>query len=278
MERAMERTLRQAWAFMFRGYHLTRRYISWVIVFNFYALTTSATVALIGVAAGDYQLTLTLVIGALQWNFLSILYNEIAMSIGYERWEGTLEYTFMAPVSRVVHLAGVSFYALCNSIVNTVVVLFGLMLFTSLNLSGANVFGLFMVLLVSMFAFVGLGLMAAALPVMSPERGAEATHIFQGLLLLVSGVYYPVAVLPTWIQPLSMISPATYTLSACRKLVGIGDPASTPEHLAGAPLSSVMFELGVLAVMGVVLIPSGLWVFGRVERWAKHTGKLKRTG
>lgn len=273
-----ERTLRQAWAFMFRGYHLTRRYISWVIVFNFYALTTSATVALIGVAAGDYRLTLTLVVGALQWNFLSVLYNEIAMSIGYERWEGTLEYTFMAPVSRVVHLAGISLYSLCNSLVQTVIVLFGLMLFTNLNLAGANLFGVMIVLLVSTLAFVGLGLMAAVLPVMSPERGAEATHIFQGLLLLISGVYYPVEVLPRWIQPLSLLSPATYSLSACRKLVGIGNPASTQEHLAGAPLSSVTFELLVLVLMGVVLIPLGLWVFGRAERWAKHTGKLKRTG
>ncbi len=42
----METTLRQTRAFLFRGYHLTRRYISWVIVFNFYALVTSATVAL----------------------------------------------------------------------------------------------------------------------------------------------------------------------------------------------------------------------------------------
>lgn len=273
-----ERTLRQTWAFVFRGYHLTRRYISWVIVFNFYALTTSATVALIGVAAGDYQLTLTLVVGALQWNFLSVLYSEIAMSVGYERWEGTLEYTFMAPVSRMVHLAGISLYSLANSIVQTVIVLLGLMLFTDLNLTGANLFGVAVVLLVSTLAFVGLGLMAAALPVMSPERGAEATHIFQGLLLLVSGVYYPVEVLPAWLQPLSWISPATYSLAACRRLVGVGNPASTRERLAGAPLSAVTFELLTLLLMGVLLIPLGLLVFGRIEQWAKHTGKLKRTG
>ena len=278
MDRTMERTLRQTWAFMFRGYHLTRRYISWVIVFNFYALTTSATVALIGVAAGDYQLTLTLVVGALLWNFLSALYTDIAMSIGYERWEGTLEYTFMAPVSRLVHLSGISLYALCNSIITTLIVLVGLIFFTNLNLAGANFAGVFAVLMVSTLAFVGLGLMAAALPVMSPERGAEATHIFQGLLLLVSGVYYPVEVLPTWLQPLSALSPATYTLSACRKLVGVGNPASTSERLAGAPFSAVLFEISVLTLMGVVLIPLGLWVFGRVEQWAKHTGKLKRTG
>src|SRR4030095_17004537 len=114
--------------------------------------------------------------------------------------------------------------------------------FTDLNLSGANLFGVGVVLLVSTLAFVGLGLMAAAPPVMSPERGSEATHIFQGLLLLVSGVYYPVEVLPGWLQPLSWLSPATYSLSACRPLVGAGNPASTPAHLAGAPLSAVTSE------------------------------------
>src|SRR5215813_4160639 len=274
----MEATLRQTWAFLFRGYHLTRRYIGWVVVFNFYAFVTSATVAMIGVAQKDTQLTLTLVIGALLWNYLSRLYEEIAMSIAYERWEGTLEYTFMAPVSRTVHLLGVSLFSLLNSIVTSVVVLLGLMAFTDLNLRGANLPGVFVVLVVSTLAFVGLGLFAAVFPVMSAERGAEATHIFQGSLLLVSGVYYEINVLPGWLQPLSALSPATYALSASRKLVGIGEPGSVAGHLAGAPLSSVSYELFVLALMGAVLMPFGLWVFLRVEAWAKKTGKLKRTG
>src|SRR5436190_24100130 len=117
----METTMRQTWAFLFRGYHLTRRYIGWVIVFNFYALVTSATVALIGVAAGNYQLTLTLVVGALLWNYLSWLYQEIAMSIAYERWEGTLEYTFLAPVSGVFHWLGVSWYSLITGCITSLI-------------------------------------------------------------------------------------------------------------------------------------------------------------
>jgi len=274
----MEATVRQTWAFLFRGYHITRRYIGWVVVFNFYALVTSATVALIGVAAQDYQLTLKLVVGALLWNYLSYLYNEIAMSIAYERWEGTLEYTFMAPVSRAVHLLGVSLFSLLNSMVTSVIVLVGLMLFTDLNLRGVNFFGVLIVLAVSTIAFVGLGLFAAVFPVMSAERGAEATHIFQGSLLLVSGVYYDIGVLPHWLQPLSAISPATYTLSACRKLFGVDNSNSTPELLAGASLSAVTHELLVLALMGAILLPLGLWAFVRIEAWAKRTGKLKRTG
>jgi ABC-2 type transport system permease protein len=279
----MEQVLRQTWAFFFRDYHLTRRYMSWVIVFTFYAIVNSATIALIGVAAGDRRLTLVLLVGVLLWNFLSTLFSEIANSITYERWEGTLEYTFMAPVSRFVHLAGVSLFTMCYSIVRTIIIVAGLWLFIDLDLAHANLPGIVIVLVVSSMAFVGLGLMAAVLPVFSPERGAEATNIFQGILLLVSGVYFPVEVLPGWLQPLAAISPATYALSASRKLIGLEDgsggaSANGSELLVGSPLSAVVPELLVLTLMGVVMIPLGLFVFSRVEAWAKRTGKLKRTG
>jgi ABC-2 type transport system permease protein len=204
-----------------------------------------------------------------------VIFQEIANSISYERWEGTLEYTFMAPVSRLIHLAGVSLFATAYSVVRAGVIIAGLLLFVDIDLSRANWAGMVVVLAVSSAAFIGLGLMAATLPVFSPERGAEATNIFQGILLLVSGVYYPVEVLPRWLQPLSYVSPATYALSATRKLIGVGAGAET---VPGAPLSDCAYELTVLTLMGVVLIPSGLYVFGLVERWAKRTGKLKRTG
>ncbi len=266
---------RQLMAFVFRDFSLTKRYLGWVVVFTFYAMVNSATIALIGVAAKDEQLTLTLIVGVLLWSFLSVLFNEIASSVAYERWEGTLEYTFMAPVSRLIHLFGVSLFAAIYSIIRLAVVIGALAVFIKLDLSRANLLGILIVLLVSSFAFIGLGLMAAVLPVFSPERGAEATNIFQGCLLLVSGVYYPVEILPGWLQPLAKLSPATYSLSACRKLMGLG---SGQGQLVGAPISSVAPELLTLTLMGVVMVPAGLWVFGHVERWAKKTGKLKRTG
>jgi ABC-2 type transport system permease protein len=266
---------RQLMAFVFRDFSLTKRYLGWVVVFTFYAMVNSATIALIGVAAKDEQLTLTLIVGVLLWSFLSVLFNEIASSVAYERWEGTLEYTFMAPVSRLIHLFGVSLFAAIYSIIRLAIVIGGLAVFIKLDLSRANLLGILIVLLVSSFAFIGLGLMAAVLPVFSPERGAEATNIFQGCLLLVSGVYYPVEILPGWLQPLAKLSPATYSLSACRKLMGIG---SGQTQLVGAPISEVAPELLTLTLMGVVMVPAGLWVFGHVERWAKKTGKLKRTG
>jgi ABC-2 type transport system permease protein len=270
--------LRAAGAFVFRDYHLTRRYFSWVLVFAFYATVNSATIVLIGVANGDAILTLKLLLGVLMWSFLSVLFGEIANSISYERWEGTIEYTFMAPVSRLTHLAGVSGFAGVFALVRVAIIMVALLAFANVSVAGANVWGCLVVMLVASFAFMGLGLMAAILPMMSPEHGAQATNIVQGILLLVSGVYYPVTVLPAWIQPLAALSPATYALEACRKLLGIGLPGSVPGDLNGQPLSTVLPELGILAAMGLALIPLGLLVFNRAERWAKKTGKLKRVG
>jgi ABC-2 type transport system permease protein len=278
VERGVLAWWRAAGAFIFRDYHLTRRYFSWVLVFTFYAIVNSATIVLIGVAGQNQLLTLNLILGVLMWSFLSVLFGEIANSISYERWEGTIEYTFMAPVSRFTHLLGVSSFAGVYALLRVVIILVALLAFASVSVAGANLWGCLVVMLVAGFAFMGLGLMAAVFPLMSPENGPQATNIVQGVLLLISGVYYPVSVLPTWLQPLAVISPATYALEACRKLLGIGAEGSRPGALVGQPLSSVLPELGILAVMGVISIPLGLLVFSLAEHWAKRTGKLKRVG
>ena len=62
-------------------------------------------------------------------------------------------------------------------------------------------------------------MMTAVLPLISPEKGAQLGFVAQGMLLVVSGVYYPVEVLPQWMQWLSVISPATYALDGIRDAI-----------------------------------------------------------
>lgn len=269
---SMFREARAAWGFLFREYHLKRRYISWVLVFLFYAVVNGASVVLIGVASGDPNQVLNLMAGVLMWTYLSGIFFEIANSISYERWEGTIEFTFMAPVSRFTHMMGLSVFAALYSLARVVIIGIALTLFVDVNLSGANLGGMFVVFAVASLSFVGIGLVAAVLPLMNPETGAQATNIVLGSLLLVSGVYFPVSVLPGWLQPLSVLSPATYALDASRSLLGVSSGG------VGAPLSAVAAELGALTAFGLFGVPVGLWIFVQAERWAKRSGKLKRSG
>jgi ABC-2 type transport system permease protein len=102
------------------------------------------------------------------------------------------------------------------------------------------------------------------LPLISPEKGTQLGFIAQGMLLVVSGVYYSVEVLPEPMRWLSVISQATYALEGIRDAI-----------LEGAGVGVLCGEIRVLIVMGVVSVPLGLAVFRRGERYA---GKLKRSG
>ena len=89
----------------------------------------------------------------------------------------------------------------------------------------------------------------------------------EDLIRVEPGVYAPVDVLPTWLQVLSPVSPMTYVLHAVR--AGL---------LEGAPPGAVVGDLAILVVMGVALVPAGLLVFRAAERYARRTGRLKRSG
>ncbi len=261
--------LRASYAFVERNFNLIRRYINWEIVFIFYTIINTLTIGLIGIQAGENggELVLYLVVGALLWGFLSVLFAEVGDSIGWERWEGTIEYTFMAPVHRLTHLGGVCLFAIIYGTLRTIIVLAAVTFFFDISLQGANLPAALGVLVISSLAFIGLGLMAAVLPLMSPEKGSQATYIIQGFILLISGVYYEIEALPVWLQPLSRISPATYTLRAARAAL-----------LEGAGFSELAPSLVMLAITGAALIPIGLFVFSLGERYAMRAGKLKRSG
>jgi ABC-2 type transport system permease protein len=88
------------------------------------------------------------------------------------------------------------------------------------------------------------------------------------LILLVSGVYFPIVVLPGWMQAISQISPAYYVLSGMRE--ALLENASV--------LSLAQTYVLPLLIIGVIAVPAGLWVFVTAERFAKRTGRLKRNG
>jgi ABC-2 type transport system permease protein len=263
----MTRELKASFAFVERNFNLTKRYWGWEIAWLVYSVAGALAVSLIGRAEGSERLLLTLVIGAIFWSYLSIVFEFIAEAVQWERWEGTLEYTFMAPVRRYAQLLGAAAYAVIFGLVHTVFVLVVLVLFFELDLSGANFATAATFTLLGTVSFAGIGIAASILPLIYVERGAQMVFVIQSVLLLVSGVYYSVDVLPGWMQSVSAFSPATYVLDGVR--AGL---------IEGTGMGELLHDVWPLLLMGVILIPLGLWAFGRAERYAKRTGKLKRVG
>ncbi len=264
------------WGYVQRNYFLTKRYFMWEVVWLTFTTVNAMSITFIGAGAAelkggesiDVQAYMTfLLIGALIWSYLSMIFDILSETVQWERWEGTIEYTFMSPTSRVTHLLGMGVYAIVYGIIRTALVLGVAMLAFDLDLGNANYVAAVVVLAVCSISLVGFGVVAAVMPLLSPEKGQQVTYIVSALLLLVSGVYYPVNVLPEWMQKLAAVSPVTYGLEGTR--AALRD---------GAGVVELWSSIWPLLVMGVVFVPLGIWVFHLGERYAKRTGKLKRSG
>lgn len=264
------------WAFVERQTNLWKRYWAWELVWLVYGVVNTLAITFIaeevanqGIAGGRVVsgLVLFLLLGTLVWAYLSAVLDDISLVITWERWEGTIEHTLMAPVPRPLHLLGMSVFGVLHATVRTLLIFAIALPFFNVQLGQADWPSVAAVMAVGSVSVAGLGILTGVLPLMYPERGTQMSFMIQAALLLVSGVYYSVDVLPGWLQVVSVVSPATYILEGVRAAV-----------IDGQSLTEISDVLWKLALFGVALVPSSVVVFAMAERWAKQTGRLKRQG
>src|ERR1700688_595039 len=141
--------LNALFGFAERQMHVVKRYWVWEVVWLFYSLVSVLSIGFLasglgtlGVQGGTFDLhkaQLYLLIGALLWGYLSLVFMEAAYAISWERWEGTIEYTFMAPVRRVTHLFGICLFAIGYGLIRTFVVLLIAAFMFNLDFSHADI-------------------------------------------------------------------------------------------------------------------------------------------
>jgi ABC-2 type transport system permease protein len=265
-----------AWAFVERQTNLWKRYWAWELVWLVYGVVNTLAITFIAKEAEQSgfvdarqanDLVLFLLLGTLVWAYLSAVLDDISLVVTWERWEGTIEHTLMAPVPRWVHLVGMAVFGVLHATVRTLLIMAIALPFFSVDFGQADWATAAAVMIVGSVSIAALGILAGVLPLLYPERGTQMSFMVQAVVLLVSGVYYSVEVLPGWLQVFSDISPATYILNGIRGALidgdSVGDSADT---------------LAILAGFGAFLLPASIAVFAVAERWAKKTGKLKRQG
>ena len=188
---------RATYAFFERNWNLTKRYWGWELVWFVYNTINALSVTLISKntqmlgkvsQAQIDSLTLYLLIGTSVWSYLSVTFDGITDMITIERWEGTIEHTFMAPISRFTHMIGSCWYAILHGLLFTFVQLILVASFFRLDLSLANYLRAVFLLLLGSISFIGFGIAASVLPLLFTERGSQMSYIVKAVILLISGV------------------------------------------------------------------------------------------
>lgn len=130
------------------------------------------------------------------------------------------------------------------------------------GLGNFSLLALTIITILTIVCFSSLGIIAAGF-IMVHKRGDPVIWFFSTLSGLLSGIYYPVSILPEWLKPVAFLLPNTYILEAVRKV-----------FLQKATLGAIKGELSILLMFCLILFPLSLVAFRQSVRKAKMDGSL----
>ena len=221
-----------------------------------------------GVKIDVNRLTTVLLIGAVIWAYLGIIFEILTETVAWERWEGTIEYTFMAPLSRPVHLLGMGVFAVAYGTVRAGLLFVVVAFLFHLSLPVANFAG-------------ALALLAIAVDLVprdrDHDRGAAADLAREGDAARLRRPGRAARRLGRLLPGLGAAGvDAVDREDLARRPTRCG--GSAPAIIDGAGLSTLWGDIWPLLLIGAVAVPLGFEVFRRGEVYAKRNGKLKRSG
>jgi ABC-2 type transport system permease protein len=175
---------------------------------------------------------------------------------------GTLEAELATPAPAWMVLGAAPVYEFGTSALRSAAYLWAATWLVGLELPRTNVVTVAVAVPLCLAAFIGLGLFTAG-STMLVRRTNPVAMIFGSLSFFLSGVVYPVSVLPAWLRTIGHFLPLTHVLVVLRGA-----------FLTGATPAAVSRSLAALAIFAAVLIPAGAATFAYALRRARVDGSL----
>jgi ABC-2 type transport system permease protein len=264
--------LRKIAAFFWRDFAIARGYRGALVLETIEALFGVATFFYLSrfvdspelqrmLPAGSNYFAFAL-LGFAFFDYLSVAISAFDSSIQEARQNRTLEALLVTQTPLSVIVAGSAAYPFAALALRTCVYLGWGALFFGFAPRHADWLGALAILVASILAFAGLGILAAAYQILF-KRGNPAKWVVLGVSGLVGGMMYPVTVLPGPLRAVARLIPVTYSLEGMRAAL-----------LGGASWQELWRPIGALLIFAVVLIPVSFVVFGWALRRTKVTGTL----
>jgi ABC-2 type transport system permease protein len=191
----------------------------------------------------------------------STLYNP-PIAVQGELRAGTFERFVVSPFGPVASLCSTLVFPFVYSLVNGVVMLGFAWIVFGLPVEWSTAAVALPVAILGSLAFASFGVALLGV-VLVAKQAVAGTNWIIALLSLVAGLYFPVTLLPDWIEWTSQVQPFTPTVDLLRNV------------LVGTPLDgSAWFDVLKVAGFAVVLMPLSVWVLRASVRATRRRGTI----
>ena len=202
------------------------------------------------------------VIGVAFARYFQLTLRMFSESIRTAQLSGCLEAMLSSQTDSLTIALLSSLYGLISGAVQPLLILIAASLMMGVDLTHANVPATIVILIFSILTFVAFGVLSAA-TILWLKKGDPLAWILGGMGTLLSGAYFPVDVLPVWLQKISFLIPITYSLDALRLTI-----------LKGYSLEKIPGQTLTLGLMVAILFPLSLGVFAAMVRKGRVEGTL----
>ena len=203
-----------------------------------------------------------ILIGVAFFSYLRISIDGISKSIREGQMLGTLEALLVTQTGIPTIIISSSLYSfIFASFKVAVYLLLGVFVF-GVNMGNANFAGALLILFLTIISFSSFGILSASF-VMVLKRGDPISSIFTSVSGILGGLYYPVSVLPNWLQKLSHLLPVTYSLEGMRLAL-----------LQGYSTRALLPNIVALILFSIIMLPLSIFIFGYAVKRAKIDGTL----
>src|SRR3989440_5069145 len=195
----------------------------------------------------------------------------ILVHVDRTRYE-VLKNIYISPGTLHPYVIGRGLVSVVNGAVSVILtLLFSVAIFNGLlhmniplNLLDVNLLMLLPAVILGIISLLAIGYMLCAVNIVSNRMEFILGDSVSGIFFLLGGVIFPIALLPSYVQPISNVLPITYLLNAVRESFGL------------LPTASYMSDLAYLALTTLVTLIIGIAVFRVAEQRAKKLGLFDR--
>lgn len=195
-------------------------------------------------------------------------------SVVVDREYGFLKEVLVAPLSRVGIILGKALGGSITALIQGTIML-AIAPLVGLSISPLLVLQLLPTLLVLSLSLSGLGILMATR--MRSQQGFQfLMQLMVFPLIFLSGVFFPVQGVPTWLQIVAKFNPLTYGVDAIRQIfLGPRATGSLAELPGSEAISTgvilfnhpmgIIEDIAVIGAIGSILLVAGVWSFSRTE-------------
>jgi ABC-2 type transport system permease protein len=219
--------------------------------FSVQALLAPITAKIVGIVPGNPNYFEFIAPGIIAMIVMTAVLTGLAASISREREVGTLDGILISPINRLSIILGKAMSQAIRGLIQGAIVLLLAFIFFGVTIQG-NILLIILLLLLGIFSFVGLGILVSAIAA-EQETATQLLFMFQFPMLFLSGVFFPILLMPSFMQKIAHVIPLTYAITALRKVM-----------VLGAGISAVKSEILILAIFGIVTIAISVPVFKKV--------------